>query len=71
MPGGLNGLDLARWVRDVRNGMPPAILATGYSDQAQSAADEGFTILRKPYDTATLHDALSDTLRRSRHREVA
>lgn len=32
----------------------PVLLATGYSSVAQAAMDEGFTILRKPYDGAEL-----------------
>lgn len=71
MPGGANGLDLARWVRQERGDEPPVILATGYSDKAQTAADEGFTILRKPYDAAGLHQALTEVLRKARRPWVA
>ncbi len=60
MPGGANGLDLAREVR--QRGGPPVVLATGYSDQAQAAANEGFAILRKPYSMNGLHDALREAL---------
>jgi two-component system NtrC family sensor kinase len=60
MPGGANGLDLAREVR--RRGGLPVVLATGYSDQAQAAANEGFAILRKPYSMNGLHDALREAL---------
>ncbi|MBY0323298.1 MAG: response regulator [Reyranella sp.] len=60
MPGGANGLDLAREVRQ-RGGLP-VVLATGYSDQAQAAANEGFAILRKPYSMNGLHDALREAL---------
>ena len=61
MPGGANGLDLAREVRRERGSLP-VVLATGYSDQAQAAADEGFAILRKPYSMSDLHDALTAAL---------
>jgi two-component system, NtrC family, sensor kinase len=71
MPGGENGLDLARWIRRECGAGLPVILATGYSDKAQAAADEGFTILRKPYDAAGLHEALADILKRSGKRRVA
>jgi len=71
MPGGANGLDLARWVRQVRGASMPVILATGYSDKAQAAADEGFPILRKPYDVSQLRDALAEALRNARKRETA
>jgi len=57
MPGGANGLDLARWIRQ-RDNTLPVVLATGYSDNAQIAADEGFIILRKPYDAEGLRAAL-------------
>ena len=61
MPGSANGLDLAREVRRERGSLP-VVLATGYSDQAQAAADEGFAILRKPYGMSDLHDALTAAL---------
>ncbi|WP_422003156.1 response regulator [Reyranella sp.] len=61
MPGEINGLDLARRVRRERPGLP-VVLATGYSERAQSVADEGFPLLRKPYDAAILHAALSEAL---------
>ena len=60
MPGSANGLDLAREAR--QRGSLPVVLATGYSDQAQAAADEGFTILRKPYSMNGLDDALRAAL---------
>jgi two-component system NtrC family sensor kinase len=63
MPGSANGLDLARWIRQEHRGSLPVILATGYSEHAQTAADEGFTILRKPYDAAELREAIADALR--------
>jgi two-component system NtrC family sensor kinase len=53
MPGDLNGVDLARIIRTHHPALP-VLLATGYSAVAQSAMDEGLTILRKPYDTAEL-----------------
>ncbi len=65
MPGGANGLDLARLVRTERPDMP-IILATGFSESAQAAADEGFTILRKPYEVGDLRDALAGALRNRR-----
>ncbi len=53
MPGDLNGVDLARIIRKEHPSLP-VLLATGYSSVAQAAMDEGFTILRKPYDAAEL-----------------
>lgn len=68
MPGGADGLDLARLVRQDRGEALPIILATGYSEKAQAAADEGFTILRKPYELAELRRALAEALRKARKR---
>jgi two-component system NtrC family sensor kinase len=61
MPGDLNGVDLARIVRS-RYPSLPVLLATGYSAVAQNAMDEGFTILRKPYDTVELNAAIDRIL---------
>jgi two-component system NtrC family sensor kinase len=46
MPGNANGLDLAREVRQRQS--LPVVLATGYSDQAQAAANEGFPFCASP-----------------------
>ncbi|MEE1655220.1 ATP-binding protein [Microvirga sp. CF3062] len=53
MPGNLNGVDLARIIRSELPSLP-VLLATGYSNVAQAAMDDGFTILRKPYDSSEL-----------------
>ena len=71
MPGELNGLDLARAVRQEHGLRVPVLLATGYSDVAEVAADKGFLILRKPYATQQLRDALSKALRATRLKVVA
>jgi two-component system NtrC family sensor kinase len=63
MPGGANGLDLARAVRHRHGDALPVVLATGYSDKAQAATDEGFVLLRKPYDGNALRMALTEALR--------
>jgi two-component system NtrC family sensor kinase len=70
MPGDMNGLDLARKVRTLRPPLP-VLLATGYSDVAQEAADEGFAILRKPYEVATLHAVIAARLGDRRLKVVA
>jgi two-component system NtrC family sensor kinase len=62
MPGPMSGLDLARRLRELRPGLP-IVLTTGYSSALQSAAPEGFTLLTKPYDLASLHRVIEDTLR--------
>ncbi len=70
MPGGASGLDLARAVRQQYGEDLPVILATGYSDKAQTAADEGFPILRKPFDGATLHGAITEAIQKLRSRQA-
>jgi two-component system NtrC family sensor kinase len=71
MPGEWNGLDLARAVRREHGAGVPVLLATGYSDVAQSAADEGFPILRKPYGEAELREAVAKAIRPRRLKVVA
>ncbi|HEV2602818.1 MAG TPA: ATP-binding protein [Microvirga sp.] len=71
MPGDRNGLDLARQVRAEHGSRIPVLLATGYSDVAQAAADEGFPILRKPYSAADMREALAKSVRAARLKVVA
>jgi PAS domain S-box-containing protein len=52
MAGSMNGLELARVIREQRPELR-VVLATGYSDAAVPAAQE-FTVLRKPYAMADL-----------------
>lgn len=71
MPGQQNGLDLARTVRQEHGTRVSVLLTTGYSDVAQVAADEGFPLLRKPYSTQQLRDALAKAVPAARLRVVA
>jgi len=48
MPGDMDGVDLARIVRE-RWPWIGIVLATGYSAAVTEANDEGFAVLRKPY----------------------
>ena len=57
MPGGRNGLDLARALRRRFPGLP-VLLTTGYSAAAQQAAAEGFPVLPKPYQRNALESAV-------------
>jgi len=57
MAGPMNGLELARAVRERWPGMQ-MVLATGYSDAAVEARKE-FTVLRKPYSIEDLDRALA------------
>ena len=54
MPGGMNGLELAREVRRRLPGVP-IILASGYADAIKGPIEnDEFRILRKPYELQTL-----------------
>jgi two-component system NtrC family sensor kinase len=70
MPGPLNGVDLARLIRASHPALP-VLLATGYSDVAQTATEEGFPTLRKPYEAASLREAIRTALAGRRLRVVA
>jgi len=64
MPG-MNGLELARLVRDHHPGIG-LILASGYSEKAAVALAEGFALLNKPYSLDSLRQALAQAGGRSR-----
>ncbi|WP_406857125.1 response regulator [Alsobacter sp. KACC 23698] len=57
MPGAMNGLDLARAVAARHAGLP-IVLMTGYSEAANRAIAEGFTLLLKPYEPLALAKAV-------------
>jgi two-component system NtrC family sensor kinase len=57
MPG-MSGLELGRLVRDHHPEIP-IILATGYSEKATRAVEEGFLLLEKPYSLEALRRSLS------------
>jgi PAS domain S-box-containing protein len=59
MPGEMDGLDLARAVR-ARKPDLPIVLMTGYSEAANTAVSEGFTLLLKPYEPTALVKAVMD-----------
>src|SRR5216684_1405911 len=59
MPGSVAGLELARIVRGNYSEIP-ILLTTGYSERAQEAVLEGFSVLQKPYDLQTLSDAIRE-----------
>jgi CheY-like chemotaxis protein len=62
MPGGMNGVELAREVRRRRSGTP-VLLTSGYAEAARNAADaEGVRILPKPYNIDDLAAALAGTV---------
>jgi CheY-like chemotaxis protein len=59
MPGGMDGLELARTIR-TRWPDLPVLLATGYSTEASKAQREGFRLLAKPYEPAALVAAVAE-----------
>jgi two-component system NtrC family sensor kinase len=61
MPGGIDGVELARKLRDRFPSMA-VLLTTGYSNAAQKAAAEMFPILRKPYQIETLQQAIGEAV---------
>jgi signal transduction histidine kinase/CheY-like chemotaxis protein len=63
MPGDMDGLDLARRLRE-RASEVPVVLMTGYSAAAGAAAEEGFPVLRKPFTLAALAECLEHVLER-------
>jgi two-component system NtrC family sensor kinase len=60
MPG-MSGLELGRLVREYHPEIA-MILASGYSDKATVAIEEGFTLIRKPYSLETLRRTLGSVL---------
>ncbi len=62
MPGGMNGLELARQVR-ARFPQIVVLLTTGYSSSVDEAMRQGFEVLQKPYDLAALKRALQSAFK--------
>jgi PAS domain S-box-containing protein len=60
MAGEMNGIELARTLRK-RDPHMPIVLVTGYSDQL-GAADDEFTVLRKPYRLVDLNRAVAKAI---------
>ena len=67
MPGGMDGLDFARIVRE-RWPYMPILLATGYSESAERATKEGFLILKKPYRPSDLYRAIRTVIAQTHSR---
>ena len=61
MPGGMNGLDLAREIV-VRFPTIPVLLTTGYSASAQDAVRHGVIVLQKPYDLESLRRNIREAI---------
>jgi PAS domain S-box-containing protein len=63
MPGGMTGVDLARWIGEHRSSLP-VILTTGFADEATDriAGADAWPILRKPYTQRDLAKILRNVL---------
>jgi signal transduction histidine kinase/CheY-like chemotaxis protein len=62
MPGGMNGVELAKEIR-LRRADLPILLTSGYSEAAKPGAEaHGIKILRKPYQLAELEEAVREAL---------
>jgi two-component system NtrC family sensor kinase len=59
MPGGMNGVELGEAIRR-RYPAIPVLLATGYSERARDAVQQGFVVLQKPFDLSALEQALRE-----------
>ena len=72
MPGGMNGLELAREIDEKFPGIP-VLLATGYSASAQDAVRHGVVVLQKPYDLEGLRRNIREAIEaaKARDRQVA
>ncbi len=67
MPGGMNGIELAREIRARRPGVP-ILLSSGYSDAFREEAEKlGIAILVKPYRMQDLRSAVERAMSRERH----
>ncbi len=65
MPGGLDGIALARAARRIRPGLP-VLLATGFAGLATDGEEtaHGFEIVAKPYDQAAVIRRIAELVRR-------
>jgi len=73
MPGGMNGLDLAREIAE-RFPDIPVLLTTGYSASAKDAVRRGLVVLQKPYDIEALRRNIReaiDTIRARSDQKIA
>jgi len=72
MPGGMDGLELAREIGERFPGIP-VLLATGYSASAQDAVRQGVVVLQKPYDLEGLRRNIREAIEgaKARGRQAA
>jgi PAS domain S-box-containing protein len=66
MPGGKNGVELAREVTEIRPGLP-VILSSGYTGESLAGAEAApWPLLRKPYTLEALNGVINETVQRTR-----
>jgi DNA-binding NtrC family response regulator len=65
MPGTLDGLGLAQWLRESHPEML-AVLITGYASQRHDASARGFTVLSKPCPPDALIAAVRNAQKKAR-----
>jgi two-component system NtrC family sensor kinase len=68
MPGGMNGLELAREINK-RYPHIPVLLTTGYSASAQDAVRQGVVVLQKPYDIDSLRRNIREAIESAETRQ--
>ena len=64
MPGGTDGIALARQLRERHPGLP-VLLMTGYTAELEEAGAAGLEVLAKPVPLQQMLDAISAALARS------
>jgi Response regulator containing CheY-like receiver, AAA-type ATPase, and DNA-binding domains len=69
MPGGMNGLELAREI-SARFPTIPVLLTTGYSASAQDAVRQGVVVLQKPYDFESLKRNIREAIEGAKARRL-
>ena len=69
MPGGMNGLELAREI-SARFPAIPVLLTTGYSASAQDAVRQGVVVLQKPYDFESLKRNIREAIEGAKARRL-
>ena len=65
MPGKLDGLGLAEWLRE-RHPEMRVVLITGYASQLHDASARGFTVLSKPCQPEALIAAVRGEQKKAR-----
>jgi CheY-like chemotaxis protein len=66
MPGGMNGLQLAKQMRR-RFPNVPVLLTTGFSDALAEADAKGLAVITKPYSSEDLCQRIGELMRQGRH----